>query len=726
MEEKNTLEVVCQAQLFDNQKHTNPHSFLGLHNYDDYHKKIWFFAPRQLEYSFEYQEGIVQATQEDYPGIFSYLVPYDTTRFDYKIIYPNKMRGHDPYNFSPVFSLVDADLFSKGAHHEIYEVLGSHKYSHEGVEGVKFLVYAPNAVSVTLTGDFNRWKKSNLPMRKVASFGVWEIFIPSCPISSIYKYAIKTKSGEVILKSDPYAHEYELRPKTGSVVSCSSEFEWLDSKWMEGRVHTSALDGPMNIYEIHFGSWQKHKNGLFPNYREIAAQIVPYMQDMGYTHLEIMPITEHPLDESWGYQVTGYFAPTSRFGKMEDFQYFVNHLHMHGFGVILDWSPGHFPSDCFALSKFDGEALYEVDDPLMGVHPLWTSLLYNYENKQVSNFLIGSALFWIDKMHIDAIRVDAVHSMMYLDYEREEGEWIPNSEGGNENLHAISFLKDLNQAVHEKFPGVLMIAEDSSKRKGVTKPIEWGGLGFDLKWNLGWMNDTLSFMEKDPVYRKYHMDDFLATFDWCFDERYVLPISHDEVVHEKKSLIEKMPLDDKEKFDQHRLYYTAALSHPGKTLFFMGIELGQREEWSLVDGVHWHLLKDGDHTQLNNFIRDANHFYLGHPALWQIDFDKKGFEWIDYKDYNHSVISYLRRGIEETLVCVHNYTKSEFDEYIIRLKGIVSIEEVFNSDEIKYGGSGRVNRSVKILPDESGFQIQMPSLATMFFSVGLKNNGYKE
>lgn len=714
-------DIISQSRLLEVGKHQNPHALLGLSSADEYQKQIKFFSQGQRDYTFEFQNGIVNATKDKETGLFSFLVPSETTRFDYRIVYPNGMKGHDPYNFSPIFSEKDDELFAKGKHETIYEVLGSHLCSHEGVEGVKFTVFAPNATGVTLVGDFNRWKEYMHPMRKVSAQGVWELFLPGCELEQNYKYAIRTANHEWILKSDPFAHAFELRPKTASVVTSSADFEWTDETWMEKRNFSSPLDGPMNIYEMHLGSWLKGKDGNFVNYREITSYIVPYLKEMGYTHLEIMPITEHPLDESWGYQVTGYFAPTSRFGTMEDFQYFVNHLHMHGIGVILDWAPGHFPGDEFALAEFDGSKVYENQDEQMKVHPEWKSLTFNYGDPRVVNFLVGSALFWIDRMHIDGIRVDAVESMMFLNYARKDGEWTPNADGGNENYEAIAFLKQLNQMVHDLFPGVFTIAEDASIKQGITKPIEWGGLGFDLKWNLGWMNDTLEFMQKDPIYRKFHMDEFLATFALCFDERFILPISHDEVVHEKKTLLEKMPLGEDEKFSQMRLYYSAALSHPGKTLFFMGTELAQREEWDPKKEMHWHLLNEEKHSMMQKFVREVNHFYLDHPALWEIDFDKKGFEWIDYKDYNHSVISYLRRGINQELVCVHNYTKSEFDEYIIRLPDVTFIEEVFNSDDVKYGGAGRVNKSIKILEDGSGFSIQMPSLATMFFAVGMNH-----
>lgn len=718
-------EIFSDGQVLQLGKHNNPHDVLGLFAKGAYQKEIRFLAPSQHEYLFEFKNGTVQAKKDPETGLFIYMVPNETTRFDYKILYPNGMKGYDPYNFSPIFTPQDDQLFAAGNHSQIYDVLGSHLCEHEGVEGVKFAVFAPHATAVNLMGDFNRWKEALHPMRKVSEQGIWELFLPGCEVSQNYKYAIRTQNHEWILKSDPFAHAFELRPKTASIVTSTTSFDWCDDEWMNQRCHKSPLDGPMNIYEMHLGSWLKGKDGHFINYREIAAYIVPYLKEMGYTHLEIMPVTEYPLDESWGYQSTGYYAPTSRYGTMEDFQYFVNHLHMNHIGVILDWAPGHFPGDDFALANFDGAPVYETIDEKMKIHPEWKSLTYNYADPRVVNFLIGSALFWIDKMHVDGIRVDAVQSMMFLDYARKEGEWTPNEDGGNENKDAIAFLQKLNTMIHELHPGVVTIAEDASIKPGITIPVEWGGVGFDLKWNIGWMNDTLDFMQKDPIYRKFHMDEFLATFELCFQERFVLPFSHDEVVHEKKTLLEKMPLGEEEKFAQHRLYYSAALSHPGKNLFFMGTELAQRDEWDPKNELPWKLLDDDKHSAMQRFVRDVNHFYIKHPAFWEIDFYKKGFEWIDYKDYNHSVISYLRRGIEEELVCVHNYTKSEFDEYIIRLPNVYFVEELFNSDDIQYGGAGRVNREIKILEDGSGFQIQMPSLATMFFAVGIKDE-YKE
>lgn len=696
--------------------HDNPHRFLGLHESSSGEKVIRIWAPRKSELLFEYLGEIVSLNLIDPAGLFTYHVPKKTTFLDYRVFHADGILGYDPYSFIPTVSFVDAHLFHRGIHYAIYEVLGSHYTEHQGVVGVKFAIWAPNASRVSLIGDCNHWKEHVNPMRKIGESGIWEIFIPGQRKGMIYKYAIRTAYGNVFFKTDPYGNQFEFRPNNAAVVTATNEFCFRDHEWMEKRARTNSLNGPMNIYEVHLGSWMK-KGDQFLNYRELAGEIVPYIKEMGYTHVELMPIMEHPLDESWGYQTTGYFAPTSRFGTFEDFQYFVNHLHMHQIGVILDWSPGHFPDDEFALSYFDGTHLYEKDHPIMGRHPEWRTRIFNYGRKEVSNFLIASALFWFDKLHVDGLRVDAVQSMLYLDYGRRGGYWIPNALGGKENLEAIEFLKHLNSIVHQKFPGVLMIAEDASLFEGVTRPLEWNGLGFDMKWSIGWMNDTLTFMKKDPIHRKHHMDDLTRSFCYGFSERYLLPISHDEVVHGKGALFEKMPLDEWHKFCQMRLYYSAALSHPGKNLFFMGYELAEWREWNCKGSLDWDLLMDPNRRKWKRFVREMNHFYLAHPALWQIDFDHKGFAWIDYKDYNHSVISYIRQGISSKLICVHNYTQSQFDEYVIRLHNVKSIREVLNSDDERYGGSGRLNREIHVLSDKSGFCVKMPALATMFFEV---------
>lgn len=705
-----------EVHLLTTGSHQNPHQFLGLHESSFGEKVIRIWAPKKNELFFEYLGEIVKATLVDPEGLFIYHVPKNTTNLDYRIYHLDGTLDYDPYSFIPTLSFVDAHLFHRGIHYQIYDVLGAHPIEHQGVVGVKFAVWAPNASRVSLMADCNHWKQHVHPMRKIGESGLWEIFIPGKRKGMLYKFAIRTAYGHVFFKTDPYANQFELRPNTAAIVTDTNHFTFRDHEWMQKRVRINQLDGPMNIYEVHLGSWMK-KGDQFLNYKELAGELVPYMKEMGYTHVELMPIMEHPLDESWGYQTTGYFAPTSRYGSIEDFQYFVNHLHMHHLGVILDWSPGHFPDDEFALSYFDGSHLYEKDHPVMGRHPEWHTRIFNYGRKEVSNFLIASALFWFEKTHVDGLRVDAVQSMLYLDYGRRGGYWIPNAIGGKENLDAIEFMKHLNSIVHQKFPGVLMIAEDASLFEGVTRPLEWNGLGFDMKWSIGWMNDTLTFMKKDPIYRKHHMDDLTRSFCYGFSERYLLPISHDEVVHGKGALFEKMPLDEWDKFSQMRLYYSAALAHPGKNLFFMGYELAEWREWNCKGSLDWDLLSDPNRRKWKRFVREMNHFYLQNPSLWQIDFDHKGFAWIDYKDYNHSVISYIRQGISSRLVCVHNYTKSAFDEYIIRLPNVKSVKEVLNSDDERYGGSGRLNREIYVTHDKSGFCIKMPALATMFFEV---------
>ncbi len=705
-----------EVSLLISGSHPNPHRFLGLHDGEMGEKVIRIWAPRKNDLSFEYLGEIVPLTLSDPMGLFTYHVPNSIEKTDYRVFHLDGALAYDPYAFIPTVSFVDAHLLHKGVHYGIYDILGAHPIDHEGVNGVKFAVWAPHAKSVALIGDCNHWKEHTSPMRQIGESGIWELFIPGDRKGMLYKFAIRTAYGNVFFKTDPYANQFQFRPNNAAVVTSTDQFCFRDHEWMQKRIRTSALDGPMNIYEVHLGSWMK-KGDQFLNYRELAGELVPYMKEMGYTHVELLPIMEHPLDESWGYQTTGYFAPTSRFGALEDFQYFVNHLHMHHLGVILDWSPAHFPDDEFALSYFDGTHLYEKDHPVMGRHPEWNTRIFNYGRKEVTNFLIASALFWFDKMHVDGLRVDAVQSLLYLDYGRHDGYWMPNALGGKENLEAIEFLKHLNSIVHQKFPGVLMIAEDASLYTGVTKPLEWGGLGFDMKWGIGWMNDTLKFMKTDPIFRKHHHHELTKSFTYGFSERFLLPISHDEVVHGKGSFFEKMPLDEWNKFCQMRLYYSAALSHPGKNLFFMGYELAEWREWNCKGSLDWNLLLHPERRKWKRFVREMNHFYLSHPALWQIDFDHKGFAWIDYKDYNHSVISYIRQGISSRLVCVHNYTQAWFDEYIIYLHNVKSVYEVLNSDDERYGGSGRVNTEIHILEDKSGFCIKMPALATMFFEV---------
>ncbi len=614
---------------------------------------------------------------------------------------------HDVHTFTPTFGETDAYLLSRGVHYELYNILGAHPCIHQGVKGVKFGVWAPNARHVSLVGDFNRWDGNAHPMRSMGYSGVWEVFVPELSCGEKYKFEIKTQDGRLLLKADPCANQCELRPRTASVVADVDAYQWQDQEWIKKRTDGNQK---MVIYEMHLGSW---KEGL--NYRSAALEVSRYCKEMGFTHVELMPMMEHPLDESWGYQVTGFFAPTSRFGGVEDFQFFVDHMHQEGIGVILDWVPAHFPLDDFALAQFDGTYLYEHEDMRKGYHPHWNTAIFNYGRVEVSNFLIASALFWIDKMHIDGLRVDAVASMLYLDYGREEGEWIPNLYGGKENLEAIEFIKHLNSIVHQRFPGVVMCAEESTSFLGVSHPLEWNGLGFDLKWNLGWMNDTLRYFQKDPLFRRYHQNELTFGLIYVFSERFLSVLSHDEVVHGKASLLSKMPGDYWQKFANLRLLYSYMICQPGKKLLFMGGEIGQWNEWNCKGQIDWMLLQFPIHHDLQRMVKTLNHFYQAQPALWENDFDESGFAWVDFHDQHNCVLSYLRKGRHATLLCVHHFTPSFHTDYFIPLPRIAKIREVFNTDREEFGGSGKINETISF--SKEGFTLELAPLATQIFEV---------
>jgi 1,4-alpha-glucan branching enzyme len=557
-------------------------------------------------------------------------------------------------------------------------------------------------------------------MRSMGSSGIWELFVPGLKEGDKYKFEIRTQLGDLRVKADPYGYYSEIRPATASIVFDIDRFVWQDQEWIAKRNEYRQQPQPQAIYEVHLGSWRKNGSN-FKNYREIAVELASYCQEMGFTHVELMPIQEHPLDESWGYQVSGFYAVTSRFGTPNDFQWFVNHLHLSGVGVILDWVPGHFPTDDFSLGRFDGTSLYEHEDPRLGFHPHWSTFIFNFGRHEVSNFLIANALYWFEVMHVDGLRVDAVASMLYLDYGREKGEWIPNRYGGHENLEAIEFFKHLNSIVHQRIPGALMIAEESTSFTGVTHPVEQGGLGFNLKWNMGWMNDTLRYFSKDMIYRCHHHHDLTFGLLYAFSERFVLVLSHDEVVHGKRSLISKMPGDVWQKFANLRLLYSYMICQPGKKLLFMGGEIGQWNEWYCKAELEWFLLQFPTHKGIQSMVKTLNHFYLKHDALWQHDFDYTGFEWVDFNDRENSVIAYFRKNEHRRLLCVHHFTPSYHADYCIGIKGITHVNEVFNSDHIDYGGSGKINPQPKILYSEQGssygISIQLPPLATCIFEV---------
>ncbi len=693
--------MIQETTLLAEAKGSDPHQFLGLHETKE-GLLIRLWRPSWKEAALEVLGKIVKAKPIGKSGLFEYRPEEKIASSDYRVFHSNGLLAHDPYSQLPTVGEMDLFLFNKGCHYNLYSVLGATVKK----EGVQFAVWAPNAKSVYLIADFNHWHSRMCPMRSLGVSGIWELFVPGLKSGEKYKFEIHTKEGYIRTKSDPMAFFSELRPHTASICFDVDAYQWQ----CNDRTPKS-LQEPINIYEVHLGSWKKYA-AEFPNYREIALDLAKYCNEMGFTHVELLPIMEHPLDESWGYQVSGFYSVTSRYGTPSDFQFFVDHMHSCGIGVILDWVPAHFPTDDFALNRFDGTALYEHEDPRKGIHPHWHTAIFNYGRNEVRNFLIASALFWFDKMRVDGMRVDAVASMLYLDYGRKAGEWVPNPDGSNFNYEAIEFLKHLNSIVHERFPGRLMIAEESSAFGGVTHS---DGLGFDFKWNMGWMNDTLRYFSKDPIYRKFHQNELTFSLFYAFSEKFICALSHDEVVHGKRSLLSKMPGPDWQKFANLRLIYSYMLCHPGKNLIFMGAEVGQWKEWSCKGEVEWNLLKYAFHKGIYEMARDLNHFYLQNSALWERDFEWQGYEWIDFSDAQNCVTSYLRKGSKQSLVCVHNFTPQFFSEYRIKLKNVKKICEVFNTDSAKYGGSNKLNDEIRI--SKEGFVIQLSPLATMIFEI---------
>jgi 1,4-alpha-glucan branching enzyme len=620
--------------------------------------------------------------------------------------------GHDPYTYAPQLPDFDLHLFSEGNHRHAYRFMGAHQHEVDGVPGVRFAVWSPNAQRVSVVGDFNRWDGRRHPMRVRGGSGVWELFIPDLQPGCIYKYEIRSRHyDQILLKADPYGQRHELRPRTASIVASVSGFKWGDSKWMEARKKADWQHAPMSIYEMHPGSWQRGMEGEFLNYRELAHRLVEYVKDMGFTHIELMPITEHPYDLSWGYQTTGYYAPTARFGEPDDFRYFMDHCHRNGIGVLLDWVPAHFPKDAHGLARFDGTPLYEHEDPRLGEHLDWSTLIFNFGRNEVKNFLLSSAMYWLEEMHIDGLRVDAVASMLYLDYSRKEGEWIPNQYGGRENLEAISFIRELNVAVHDECPGILMIAEESTSWPQVSRPTYVGGLGFDLKWNMGWMNDTLCYMANEPIHRQYHQGELTFSMLYAFTENFLLPFSHDEVVHGKGSMLNKMPGDEWQRHANLRVLYTYQFTHPGKKLLFMGTEFGQGVEWNSAGVLDWYVLEYPNHQGIQRLVRDLNHLYRKYPALYRNEFDWQGFEWIDCHDHQQSVLSFLRKGDDgEIAVVVLNLTPVPRHNYRIGVPLPGDYREVLNSDSEIYGGSNVGNGSAPLLADEQPWMNRSHSL----------------
>jgi len=603
---------------------------------------------------------------------------------------------YDPYAFLPVLTDFDLHLIGEGSHYKTYEKLGTHIMEINNIKGVHFAVWAPNARRVSVIGDFNRWDGRRHPMRILGASGIWEIFIPGLNEGELYKFEIKSRQKKQIFeKSDPYAFYSEIRPKTASIIYDINKFQWNDTEWIKMRSKKNWHESAVSIYEVHLGSWMRvpEENNRYLTYRELAERLIRYTKKMGYTHLELLPVTEHPLDASWGYQTIGYFSATSRHGKPEDFMYFVDACHKNHIGVILDWVPAHFPTDGHGLGFFDGTCLYEHQDPRKGFHPDWGTKIFNYGRKEVRNYLISNALFWCEKYHIDGFRVDAVASMLYLDYSRKEGEWVPNIFGGRENLEAIDFIKRFNEIIHQYHPGILTIAEESTAWGGVSKPVYLGGLGFDLKWNMGWMNDTLEYFSKDPIHRKFHHNHLTFSLLYAFSENFILVLSHDEVVHGKRSLLNKMPGDMWQKFANLRLLYGFMYSHPGKNLLFMGGELGQWDEWNHDKSIDWHLIQFAPHRCLQKFVVDLNRIYQSEPALYERDFHYGGFEWIDFHDSDNSIISFMRKAKnpDDLLIIVCNFTPLPRPGYRIGVAKNSHYKEILNSDSQIYWGSDMGN-----------------------------------
>ncbi|MDQ0107356.1 1,4-alpha-glucan branching enzyme [Chitinophaga terrae (ex Kim and Jung 2007)] len=595
-----------------------------------------------------------------------------------------------------LFSPTDITLFQAGSHYRLYEKFGAHPLEVEGAKGTYFAVWAPDAAFVSVIGDFNGWDHySHTLYPRWDHSGIWEGFVPGVHAGQLYKYFIRSNSGEELIKGDPYANYWEVRPKTASIVS-SLDYEWDDEKWMQGRKEHNGLDRPFSVYEVHLGSWRK-PNPENPEsvytYQEMAEMLVPYVKEMGFTHVELMPVMEHPFDGSWGYQITGYFAPTSRYGTPQDFMEMVEAFHLAGIGVILDWVPSHFPYDGHGLYRFDGSHVYEYADMRKGFHPDWNSYIFNYARNEVRSFLLSNAVFWLDKFHADGLRVDAIASMIHLNYSRQKGAWEPNEHGGIENLEAISFLKKLNETVYALYPDVQTIAEDSTSHYGVSRPTFLGGLGFGMKWMMGWMNDTLDYFKKDPIHRKWYQNDITFSLVYAFSENYMLPLSHDEVVHGKSPLLYKMPGDDWQKFANLRLLYAYMFTHPGTKLLFMGDEFGQTSEWNFRSQLDWHLLQHSTHKGLKLLVQDLNAMYRNNTALYDLQFDPAGFEWITVNDYDNCVLAYTRKGKQpnDTLLVVLNMTPVARENYLIGLPIAGTWEEVLNTDAPQYYGSGVIN-----------------------------------
>lgn len=712
---KSDLEKIVLA------KHHDPFSLIG--NQAKYHDDfILFYSPDTQQLSLT--DKNTQTSRLADSDFFFCTEDLDKLSEHYlinRIDSSNKIESFiDPYSFKPQLSDYDLNLFSAGKHLHIYKILGAHPKIIDGIEGVLFATWAPNATRVSVIGDFNNWDGRRHPMRNRGNSGVWELFIPGLNSDSHYKYEILNRDTAVVVqKSDPYAQQLELRPRTASVICNKTKYNWQDKSWTTTRLKHDWLHEPLSIYECHLGSWQRDDNNYFLNYRELAHQLVAYIKETAFTHIELLPITEHPLDASWGYQTTGYFAPTRRFGDADDFRYFVDHCHQNNIGVILDWVPAHFPKDPHGLASYDGTPLYEHEDPKKGEHRDWGTLIYNYGRNEVKNFLISSAVFWLEEFHLDGLRVDAVASMLYLDYSREADDWIPNQHGGNENLEAIEFMRELNEVTHANFPGTMIMAEESTAWPQVTRPTSIGGLGFSTKWNMGWMHDSLNYISKDPVHRHFHHHQLTFGLLYLFSENFILPFSHDEVVHGKSSMLYKMPGDEWQRFANLRLLYTYMFTYPGKKLLFMGCEFGQGDEWNNDKALDWYVLQYPLHAGVKQLVTDLNNLYRTETALHKFDFDPEGFEWIDCHDTDQSILSYLRKADNESIITILNFTPIIRENYRIGVPEDGCYEIVLNSDSDYYSGSNAgghtiiKSENIRWMNRDNSICLTLPPLAAL-------------
>lgn len=723
------------AQAILNADHHDPFSYLGMHAGGETSLVVRAFLPdaesvEVIDVSTGKSMGRMPRT--DPAGLFILQIPKRQERFIYRLrVTANNQTSDldDPYSFGPALGELARHLLREGTHYQTYKELGARVMKVDGVSGVLFSVWAPNARRVSVVGDFNAWDGRRHQMRVHPDCGIWEIFIPGLSAGALYKFEIRSREGNLLpLKADPYALFMEQAPGTASIVFDFETYDWSDGDWMTSRSENTSRDRPVSIYEVHLGSWRRRLNegGRYLSYLELADELIPYVQEMGFTHIELLPVSEFPFDGSWGYQPIGLFAPTSRFGPPNDFRAFVDRCHQAGIGIILDWVVGHFPNDSHGLGRFDGTCLYEHEDPRLGQHADWGTLIYNFGRTEVSNYLIANALFWLEMYHIDGLRVDAVASMLYLDYSRKDGEWLPNQFGGNENLAAIDFLKRLNEQVYAHHPGAFTIAEESTAWPMVSRPTYLGGLGFGFKWNMGWMHDTLRFISQDPIHRQYHYDDLTFGLLYAFQENFVLPLSHDEVVHGKGSLLGRMPGDRWQKFANLRLYYAFMYGHPGKKLLFMGGEFAQENEWNHDQGLDWQLLDDPLHRGIRTLIGDLNRLYRDTPALNSCDHEPDGFAWIECHDYAQSVLSFRRRnpadGSEVILAC--NFTPVVRTGYRLGVPTPGKYREIFNSDSSYYGGSNVGNVGYVETNDEDmhglphSLPLTLPPLAAVMLQLG--------